>query len=63
MVAPSKTTVVAGTDRDPTPLPHYLAGRVTLVATPIYDCAGCGGGSLPRASASRPGTRNRLPST
>ncbi|HMA14277.1 MAG TPA: hypothetical protein VKP12_05800, partial [Kiloniellaceae bacterium] len=27
------------------PLTHALAGRVTLVATPIYDCAGCGGGS------------------
>lgn len=27
------------------PLTHALAGRVTLVATPIYHCAGCSGGS------------------
>jgi ABC-type phosphate/phosphonate transport system substrate-binding protein len=27
------------------PLTHALAGRVTLVATPIYDCDGCGGGT------------------
>src|SRR3546814_3772619 len=26
------------------PLTHALAGRVTLVATPIYDCPGCDGG-------------------
>jgi len=26
------------------PLTHDLAGRVTLVATPIYDIPGCGGG-------------------
>lgn len=25
------------------PLTHALAGRVTLVATPLYDCPGCGG--------------------
>lgn len=27
------------------PLTHQLAGRVTLVATPLYDCPGCVGGS------------------
>lgn len=26
------------------PLTHVLAGRVTLVATPVYDCPGCDGG-------------------
>jgi ABC-type phosphate/phosphonate transport system substrate-binding protein len=27
------------------PLTHALAGKVTLVATPVYDCPGCAGGS------------------
>jgi ABC-type phosphate/phosphonate transport system substrate-binding protein len=27
------------------PLTHALAGRVTLVATPIYGCPGCSGGT------------------
>src|SRR3546814_10725357 len=27
------------------PLTHALAGRVTLVATPLYDCRGCDGGT------------------
>lgn len=27
------------------PLTHALKGRVTLVATPVYDCPGCEGGS------------------
>src|SRR5690606_16819606 len=27
------------------PLTHALAGRVRLVATPVYDCPGCGGGT------------------
>lgn len=26
------------------PLTHALAGQVTLVATPVYDCPGCAGG-------------------
>ena len=26
------------------PLTHALAGRVTLLATPVYDCPGCEGG-------------------
>ncbi|MGD1878047.1 MAG: phosphate/phosphite/phosphonate ABC transporter substrate-binding protein [Kiloniellaceae bacterium] len=27
------------------PLTHALSGRVTLVATPLYDCPGCAGGT------------------
>ena len=42
------------------PLTHALAGRVTLVATPIYHCAGCGGGSYRSEIVVRAGDQGAL---